>query len=262
MLSSYSQVGIHREALSLFHRMRISNTKPDHFSFTATLSTCAGLNNLQNGAKIHALVIAFGYRCSLPINNSLIDMYGKEIRETSCAYDHWTLSALMNVYGESSEMSFGYMVHALVIITGWSTAIETKNLIISFYTKLSSQSDDIKEFKSIGVLSYARNGDREQVLSFFVDMMRNCMCPNDFTFEVVLNGCSSLAVLGHGRMVNGCVIYYGFHAHVYVGNDLVYMYAKCGDIEGSSHTFNEILDKDLDSWIAMLFGFGMHGLAR
>ncbi|KAK1591181.1 hypothetical protein Q3G72_003570 [Acer saccharum] len=376
MLSSYSQLGNHREALSLFHRMRISNTKPDHFSFTATLSACAGLNNLQNGAKIHALVIIFGYRCSLPVNNSLIDMYGKclepcsankvfqetneknevtwcsllfaytntgqfnmakevfhtmpkrvtiswnimivghakygeielclslfrEMRETSCAPDQWTLSALMNACGELSEMSCGYMVHAFVIKTGWSAAVEAKNSIISFYAKLGSQSNAIKEFESIGMLSqvswnaiidaymktgdtheafnvfkrapeknvvswtsmitgYARNGDGEQALSFFVDMMRNCLCPDDFTFGAVLHACSSLAVLGHGRMVHGCVIYYGFHAHVYVGNGLVNMYAKCGDIEGSSLACSEILDKDLVSWNAMLFGFGMHGLA-
>ncbi|KAL5782388.1 hypothetical protein ACOSP7_007417 [Xanthoceras sorbifolium] len=376
MLSSYSQLGIHREALSLFHRMRISNTKPDHFSFTATLSACAGLNNLQNGAKLHALVIVLGYRCSLPVSNSLIDMYGKcfqpcsaskvfqetndknevtwcsllfayantgqlnmanevfhmmpkrvtiawnimivghakygeielclsllrEMQATSGSPDQWTLSALMNACDESSEMLCGHMVHAFVIKTGWSAAVEAKNSIISFYAKLGCQSDAIKEFESIGMLSqvswnaiidaymktgdtreaynvfqcapeknvvswtsmitgYSRNGNGEQALRFFVDMVKNCLCPDDFTFGAVLHACSSLAVLGHGSMVHGCVIHYGFHAYVYVGNGLVNMYAKCGDIERSSRAFSEILDKDLVSWNAMLFGFGMHGLA-
>ena len=77
MLSSYSQLGLHKIALSLFHLMRITNARPDHFTFTSTLNACSGLGSLQNGTKIHALVIAFGYQSFLPVNNSLIDMYGK-----------------------------------------------------------------------------------------------------------------------------------------------------------------------------------------
>ena len=77
MLSSYSQLGLHKNALSLFHLMRITNARPDHFTFTSTLNACSGLASLQNGTKIHALIIALGYKSFLPVNNSLIDMYGK-----------------------------------------------------------------------------------------------------------------------------------------------------------------------------------------
>ncbi|GLU08315.1 hypothetical protein SLE2022_252330 [Rubroshorea leprosula] len=59
MLSNYSQLGLHRGALFLFHLMRITCTKPNHFSITAILNAYAGLGELQNGTKIHALVIVF-----------------------------------------------------------------------------------------------------------------------------------------------------------------------------------------------------------
>lgn len=376
MLSSYTQMGLFPEALSLFQQMRVSHVNPDQFSFTATLNACAGLNDIQNGTRLHALVLVFGYESSLPVNNSLVDMYGKcskpcsankvfkemnernevtwcsmlyaytntgqfnlanevfcvmpnrvtiawnimivghakygeielclslfkEMRENLFLPDQWTLSALMNACAESSEAKYGYMVHAFVIKTGWSSAVEAKNSILSFYAKLGNQSHAIKEFESTGMLSqvswnaiidaymkkgdieeafsvfqrapeknvvswtsmitgYARNSNEEQALSFFVEMIKNCLCPDDFTFGAVLHACSSLAVLGLGSMVHGCVVHYGFQAYVYVGNGLVNMYAKCGDIEGSIRAFSEILDKDLVSWNAMLYGFGMHGLA-
>ncbi|KAH7520760.1 hypothetical protein FEM48_Zijuj08G0179600 [Ziziphus jujuba var. spinosa] len=57
--------------------MRISNILPDHFTFTATLSACAGACELTSGTKVHALVIVLGYQSSLPINNALVNMYGK-----------------------------------------------------------------------------------------------------------------------------------------------------------------------------------------
>ncbi|KAK0606695.1 hypothetical protein LWI29_002952 [Acer saccharum] len=263
MLSSYSQLGNHREALSLFHRMRISNTKPDHFSFTATLSACAGLNNLQNGAKIHALVIIFGYRCSLPVNNSLIDMYGK-------CFEPCSANKVFQETNEKNEVTWCSLLFAYTNTGQFNMANEVfhtmpKRVTISW---------------NIMIVGHAKYGEIELCLSLFREMRETSCAPDqwtlsalmnacgelsemsyDFTFGAVLHACSGLAVLGHGRMVHGCVIYYGFHAHVYVGNGLVNMYAKCGDIEGSSLAFSEILDKDLVSWNAMLFGFGMHGLA-
>ena len=42
---------------------------------------------------------------------------------------------------------------------------------------------------------------------------------------------------------------------VYIGNGLVNMYAKCGDLEGSNLEFIDIYEKDLVSFNAMLFAF-------
>ncbi|KAG7996169.1 hypothetical protein I3843_01G145600 [Carya illinoinensis] len=376
MLTGYSQLGLHQEALSLFGHMRIANTKPDHYSFTATLSACAAACDLTYGIKVHALVIVSGFRTSLPVGNSLIDMYGKcsstsrsrkvfeemqsrnevtwcsllsahtnscqfeparevfytmpkrveiawnimiaglarcgevelclnlfkEMRESLCWPDQWTLSALMNACSESSEFSYGCMVHGIIIKTGWISAVEAKNSVLSFYARLGCQDDAMKVLQSLETLTqvswnaiidaqmkvgdtqeallvfqkspennlvswtsmitgYSRNGHGDKALQFFVDMVRNGAQPDDFSFGAVLHACSSLAIVGHGKMVHGCIIHSGFHPHVYVGNGLISMYAKCGDLEGSSRAFNEILNKDLVSWNAMLFGFGLHGRA-
>lgn len=376
MLASYSQLGLHQQALCLFHHMRIANSRPDRFTFTATLSACAGLGELRRGMKIHAQVVVSGCQSSLPVGNSLIDMYGKclsatsarrvfeemsimnevswcsllfaytssglfdvarvvfdgmpkkveiawnimisgygqcgdvelclglfkKMREDSLQPDQWTFSALVNALCELQEPSYGYMMHGFIIKSGWVKAVEVSNSILSFYSKLGCKDDVIKVFESIGILTqvswnamidahmkigdtheaflvfqqapeknvvswtsmitgYARNGHGEQALSFFVKMMENHIQPDDFTFGAVLHACSSLATLGHGKMIHGSIIHYGFHAYVYVGNGLVNMYAKCGDIQGSNTAFKEILGKDLVSWNAMLFGLGMHGHA-
>lgn len=374
MLTGYSHLGLHQEALSLFHQMRTSNTKPDHFTFTTTLNACGASSSLRNGTKVHALVIVLGCQSSIPVNNSLIDMYGKclcpfsankvfqemidsnevswgsllfaytnsgqfdaaasvfksmpkkvnvawnimisglgqygeielclemfkDMRESFCEPDQWTYSALISACTESLKLVYGCMMHAVVIKTGWSSAMEANNSILSFYAKLGSLNDAVKVFESMGTLTqvswnaiidvlmkagdtseaflsfqrmpdknvvswtsmitgYARNGYGEEALDFFVGMMRNCSLPDDFTFGAVLHACSSLAILGHGRMVHGCVIRHGFHARVYIGNGLVNMYAKCGDLEGSNLAFNDIYEKDLVSFNSMLFAFGLHG---
>ncbi|KAL6276936.1 hypothetical protein ACE6H2_020537 [Prunus campanulata] len=376
MLTSYTHLGFHQEALSLFHQMRISDTVPDHFTLTATLSTCASACNLRCGTKVHALVTVLGYQSYLPVNNSLIDMYGKcldpssarrvfeemklrnevtwcsflfaqtnssqfdvarhvfsmmprrveiawnimivgyarygevescldllkEMKESLCQPDQWTFSALMNACAEALEFWHGCMVHALTIKSGWSSAAEVKNSVLSFYAELGFHGSAVKIFESTGILTqvswnamidtymkqgntheallvfqrapeknivswtsmisgYAGNGHGDEAAKFFVDMVRSGVQPDDFAFGAVLYACSSLAVLGHGKMVHGIILHYGFHAYVFIGNGLVNMYAKCGDLQGSVRAFSGILPKDLVSWNAMLFAFGLHGQA-
>ncbi|XP_050216151.1 pentatricopeptide repeat-containing protein At2g36980, mitochondrial [Mercurialis annua] len=377
MITGYSQQGFHQEALSLYYQMRTSNNRPDHFTFTATLNACAGAGSLLNGTKIHALVIVLGYQSSLPVKNSLIDMYGKcfnalsadrvfkevinaneitwcsllfaytncgqfneamgvfnampkqvgiawntmivglgqygeieacfdlfrKMRLGNCEPDQWTYSSLLSACAESSEFLSGCTLHGVLIKSGWSSAVEAKNAVLSLYAKLGSLNDAMKVVECTGMLTqvswnaiidaymkvgnvdeafhkfqalpeknvvswtsmitgYARNGYGEEALRFFVAMGKSCLLPDDFTFGAVLHACSRLAVLGHGRMVHGCTIRHGFNTYVYVGNGLMNMYAKCGDLDGSILAFHDISSKDLVSFNAMVFAFGLHGKAR
>ncbi|XP_058100480.1 pentatricopeptide repeat-containing protein At2g36980, mitochondrial-like [Magnolia sinica] len=220
-----------------------------------------------------------------------------------CGGDLWTFAGLMNAYAESSEFSYGRVIHACIVKSGWSSAAEVNNSILSFYAKLGCHEDAVKIFNLIKIKTqvswnamidahmkngdvqaalaafqhatennviswtamiggYARNGHGELALSFFVNMRRSLLQPDDYTFGAILHACANLAVLGHGKMVHGCVIRFGLHSYMYVGNGLINMYAKCGDMEGCNRAFGDILRKDLVSWNAMLFGFGLHGRAH
>ncbi|KAK1351854.1 hypothetical protein POM88_053859 [Heracleum sosnowskyi] len=62
-------------------------------------------------------------------------------------------------------------------------------------------------------------------------------------------------------MVHCCSFHSGFHTTANVRNGLVNMYAKCGDIEGSSKAFDDILVKDIFYWNTILLAYGMNGWA-
>lgn len=378
MLTGYSHLGLHQEAISLFTHLRFSHAKPDDYSFTAILSTCASVRDVIFGRQIQCLVIRSGYCVSLPVNNSLIDMYGKcsdtlsanrvfrdmcnesrnevtwcsllfaymnaaqfaaaldvfvempkrvafawnimisghaqcgkiesclrlfkEMLESEFEPDCYTFSSLMNACADSSSLVYGRMVHGVMVKNGWDSAVEAKNSVLSFYAKVGCKDDAMKELDSIEVLNqvswnssidacmrigetdkalevfhlapeknivtwttmiagYSRNGDGERALRFFVEMVKYGVDSDHFAFGAVLHACSGLALLGHGKMIHGCLIHHGFQGYAYVGNALVNLYAKCGDIDKSNRAFGDIANKDLVSWNTMLFAFGVHGLA-
>ncbi|KAE8697839.1 Bifunctional 3-dehydroquinate dehydratase/shikimate dehydrogenase isoform 1 [Hibiscus syriacus] len=231
-ISSYSQLGLHKDALSLFHLMRFANAKPDHFTFTSTLNACSGFGSFRNGTKAHALIITFGYQYYLPVNNSLVDMYGKYLDPGSARKVFQEIGQSLRNDVTWCSLLFAYVNSGLLNLVSW-------NAMIDGYVKMGNTFEAVNVFQRIPeknviswtsmVAGYARNGEGEQALKLFVQMVRSSVCPDDFTFGAILHACSSLAVLGFGKMVHGCVIRYGF--------------------------------QDLVSWNAMLFGFGMHGLA-
>ncbi|KAL7144561.1 hypothetical protein ABFS83_07G020600 [Erythranthe nasuta] len=375
MISGYSQLGFQKESLSLFSSMRFSKENPDHFTYTSALSACAGLKDIKFGQGFHALVIVSGCSSFLPVNNALIDMYGKCLRveeanrvfeemglrnevswcsllfayannglldisktiffdmpkkvvvawntiisgyakwgeielclelfkkmlkEHSCRPDQWTLSAVINACSETNDPCYGFMLHGFIIRSGWHSAAEVNNSVLSFYIKFGEKNDVLKAVESLRICNeisrnviidaymsignlekaylafqcvpeknliswtsmitgYMRNGHAEYALRFFLDLIKSHIKPDDITLGTVLHACSNLATLGHGRMVHACVVRFGFRAYAYVGNGLVNMYAKCGDISNAYRAFNDVLNKDLISWNTMLFGFGLHG---
>lgn len=376
MLSGYSRLGFHQETLLLFSQMRTSNSKLDHYTFTSALSASAGLGNLPSGQKLHALIVVFGYTLFLPVNNALIDMYGKcmsspdanrvfedmgsknevswcsllfayvntgdfdfassifsampnrvvvawntmiagyaksgevelcfdlfkKMLDDSSLPDQWTLSAVMNACAGVSKSCYGCMVHSFIIKSGWSSAVEVSNSIISAYVRFGFHNEISKMIDCLGVLNqvswnaiidaymkagncqealhvfqqareknvvswttmiagFARNANGEHAFSIFVDMLRSGLKPDDFTFGAVLHACSSLAALGQGKTIHGCVVQSGLSRYGYVGNSLLNMYAKCGDIVDSFKVFNEILERDLTTWNTMLFAYGLYGLS-
>ncbi|ESQ51348.1 hypothetical protein EUTSA_v10016383mg [Eutrema salsugineum] len=378
MLTSYSHLGLVQESISIFTGLRFSDAKPDDYSFTAILSICASLRDVGFGRQVQSLVINSGYGSSLPVNNSLIDMYGKcsdtlsankvfrdmfddsrnevtwcsllfaymnaqqfesaldvfvempkrvafawnimisghaqcgkvescltlfkEMMESEFEPDCYTLSSLMNACGDASNLVCGRMVHAVMVKNGWDSAAEARNSALSFYAKVGCRDDAMRELESIEVMSqvswnsvidacmrigetekaaelfrlapeknivtwtsmfagYGRNGDGERALRLFVEMMKHGVSSDHFAYGAVLHACSGLALLGHGKMIHGCLIHHGFQGYAYAGNALVNLYAKCGDINEASRAFGEIANRDLVSWNTMLFAFGVHGLA-
>ncbi|KAI4303217.1 hypothetical protein MLD38_038874 [Melastoma candidum] len=198
MISAYWQLGLPRESLSLLGSMRAADVRPDHFTFTYCLNACARLGDVLLGGNVHALVVVSGYGGHVAVSNALIDMYGKcsrpdsiawnvmiagyaeydevesciqlfnKMNESPCEPDQWTLSSLMDVSAQSSEMVYGRAVHAFVIKSGWGSADESKNSILGFYSR-HREHDALKLLESFGARTlvswnnYTKVGDVPKV---------------------------------------------------------------------------------------------------
>lgn len=51
----------------------------------------------------------------------------------------------------------------------------------------------------------------------------------------------------------------GFESDVYMGDVLIDMYAKCGNLENARQMFDKMSQRDVVSWTAMIAGYAQNG---
>ncbi|KAF5205300.1 Pentatricopeptide repeat-containing protein, partial [Thalictrum thalictroides] len=53
----------------------------------------------------------------------------------------------------------------------------------------------------------------------------------------------------------------GFSSYVHIGNALISMYSKCGNVVQALYIFERMKVKDIVTWNSMIAGYAQHGLA-
>uniref|UniRef100_F6HN86 DYW domain-containing protein n=1 Tax=Vitis vinifera TaxID=29760 RepID=F6HN86_VITVI len=109
------------------------------------------------------------------------------------------------------------------------------------------------------IAAYMQNGHAKEAISSFHQMRLENFHPNSVTFVSVLPAAAYLAAFREGMAFHACIIQMGFLSNTLVGNSLIDMYAKCGQLDYSEKLFNEMDHKDTVSWNAMLSGYAVHG---
>lgn len=80
------------------------------------------------------------------------------------------------------------------------------------------------------ITSYVHIGHGEEALKLFFQMQVTSPKPDQFTFNSLLRACISLATLENGKQIHVYIIKTGFESWLFVGTNIVDMYAKCGSL--------------------------------
>lgn len=105
------------------------------------------------------------------------------------------------------------------------------------------------------------HGHHKEALGYFTLLQesRN-FGPNKYTFSSVLKACLGLMDLNKGKEVHGLICKVGYGMDVSVGNALIDMYSKCGDIRDARMMFDEMTERDVASWTCMICGYSSMGM--
>ncbi|KAK1304893.1 Pentatricopeptide repeat-containing protein [Acorus calamus] len=109
------------------------------------------------------------------------------------------------------------------------------------------------------IRGYAVVGSSEKSLLLYREMSFYGRAADNFTYPFVLMACGDLGVENLGRCVHCKVLIMGFESDIYVGNSLLMMYLKFGDIGTARKLFDAMPERDLTSWNTMISGMSNNG---
>ncbi|KAK9273821.1 hypothetical protein L1049_018632 [Liquidambar formosana] len=122
----------------------------------------------------------------------------------------------------------------------------------------TTEVDDVVSWNSM-IGGCARQGFEEEALSLFKKMHARNMKIDDFTYPSVLNSFTSIMDMKNARSVHSLIVKTGFEAYKPVGNALVDMYAKQGNLHCAFEVFNKMPDRDVISWTSLVTGYAHNG---
>ncbi|GJN22638.1 hypothetical protein PR202_gb10223 [Eleusine coracana subsp. coracana] len=126
---------------------------------------------------------------------------------------------------------------------------EAQRLFDSMPTK------DLVSWNAI-IEAYANHEDKAGVVSIFLQMRRSAVSPNCSTLISILVKCESTIEV---KQIHGLAIALGFLSETGLGNSLLTMYSRSGDLLSACLAFQNLEEKDVITWTSIIQAFANHG---
>lgn len=276
LIVGYHHKGRFGAALAMFLEMIKCKVVPTEYTFTNILASCAAIEALDVGRKVHSFVVKVGLSGAVSVANSLLNMYAKsgDVGTAVTVFDRIELKD----------------------VSSW-------NAIITLHMQKGQVEDALAHFEAMKqrnsiswnamIAGYNQCGFDARALKLFSEMLKeSSLKPDGYTLASVLSACGNLQELEVGKQIHGYIIRTEFDTSGHVGNALIYMYSKCGGVEiakkmlemcgtstlnvvaftalldgyiklGDMHPARQIFDslheRDVVAWTAMIVGYAQNG---
>eukprot|EP01018_Ginkgo_biloba_P039040 Gb_26816 [translate_table: standard] len=193
----------------------------------------------------------------------------QDMDQRGITVDSNTYASLLTACTDMKALKEGKEVHNHMLESGINLPIFLGTKLVSMYVKCGSLEDAREVFDEMPkrnmflwtamIGGYARHGHSEEALTLYYQMQREGMQPDKYIFPCVLMACTQSASLEQGKEIHDDIIRSGYEADLLIGNSLIDMYGKCGDVENARHVFDKMSKKDVVSWTTIIAGYVQKG---
>lgn len=201
-------------------------------------------------------------------SDEALSIYGKMIR-IGIKPTSSTLCSAVSSCANAANLRLGNQVHGQVIKLGYVHDTYITASMITFYASCKEMEECVKVFnqklhRNVVVWTslltgYGANNEHDVALRVFGDMIRFEITPNQSSFTSVLNSITEMESIDWGKGIHGLAVKIGLETDVFVGNSLVVLYTKCGNIRDGVLSFKKITNKNAVSWNSVIVGCAQHG---
>ncbi|KAI3499919.1 hypothetical protein L1887_35733 [Cichorium endivia] len=202
-----------------------------------------------------------------------LDVY-KKMRDQGVIMDKYTFTFILKAYAITKDEKAGCVIHGHVMKCGFYFNLFVGNALVAFYAKCQMIEACMKVFDEMpqkdlvswntAISGYANNDRTTEALDLFRTLLheQSISAPDHATLVSVLPACAQAAEIQLGFWIHCYTIKTGLSKDAMVGSGLIAMYANSGHLDYARQVFDEMPERNIMVWNAMMRGYGMHGNAE
>lgn len=267
------------KSIEYLQRMRDSGFEPNEVTCISVLGACFRSGDVETGRRIFSS-LPHPSVCSW---NAMLSGYSKyehyeeainhfrQMQFQNLKPDRTTLSVILSSCARLRFLEGGKQIHGVAIRTNISNNSRIVSGLIAVYLECEKMEISVCIFDdSVNELDIAcwnsmiaglrcNSLDTKALMLFRRMHQTGVLFPNETSYATVLNSCSRLCSLLHGRQFHGQVVKSGYVSDSFVETALTDMYCKCGEIDSARRFFDTVLRKNTVIWNEMIHGYAHNG---
>ncbi|KAF5188024.1 Pentatricopeptide repeat [Thalictrum thalictroides] len=225
--------------------LEYSNIKPDVHTIPLLLKACSEVPSVPLGKAIHCHMFKLGWSSVVSILNFLVQMYA------SCGLID-SAKLVFDKMIEYDDASWNIMIGGYLKCGYFESACE-------MFDKMPER--NVVSW-SVIINGYVQNSRFKEGLEVFQDMLVEKVEPNESILVNVLSASAHLGALELGKWIEMYMRNKSVRFTVRLGTALIDMYSKCGCVDTALRVFNEMKEKNVLAWSAMIGGLAINGRGK
>ncbi|OVA06010.1 Pentatricopeptide repeat [Macleaya cordata] len=235
------------------------------------IDACKFFDEMPSKDEVSWTAMIDGYTKNGNFNEALLAF--KQMVDEGITIDQYVFCSTLGACAAMKNLALGKSLHSCIVKLGFVSDIFVGNALTDMYSKagdmesasyvfgIDSECRNVVSYTSL-IDGYVEMEQIEKALSVFVELKRQGIEPNEFTFSSLIKACAGHAALEQGRALHAQVTKTLFDKDPFVSSILVDMYGKCGLFESSIQVFDEIRNPTAISWNSLVSVFAQHGLGE
>ncbi|XP_010546673.1 PREDICTED: putative pentatricopeptide repeat-containing protein At3g05240 [Tarenaya hassleriana] len=219
MIRGYSENLNPDKALIFYREMLRKGYLPDHFTFPFVLKACSGIKDVVFGRCVHGYVAKTGFEANMYVSTCLLHMY-------MCCREVERGMKIFEGIPKTNAVAWGSLISGFVNNNLFRDAIQA-----------------------------------------FTDMQGSGVRPNEMIMADLLVACGRIKDIQTGKRLHNLTQELGFDPFTLSGAEfnvilatcIIDMYGRCGDLRTARYLFDEMPQRNLVSWNAIITSYSQSG---
>lgn len=186
--------------------------------------------------------------------------------------NEFALSTAIKAAGAMGVRENGVQVHAVCAKYGFDcSSVVVGNCVVDMYARCGVIEEAVRMFMwmpavsliswNVMIAGYVMADRGVDALVLFGRMREVGEVPDEYTFSSIVKSCTCVGDVGKGMQIHGILITGGFglYSSNAVAGALVDLYVKCGCLPEARSVFDQIEEKNVISWNALILGCAQEG---